>query len=273
VNIDENVRMVMKHLAECCSDYYKYMTPVFKADSRGVPYHAGTCFGLEVRGRHFLLTASHVLDKDERNPEDSENQIFVAVNGTIQNSLKFRRWNLHIREDNDIEGETVDLVVLEPIDLDAGAIVGDFFPRASIFRPPLTERYYVAALGFPETANEIQWGTNTVSNVPMSFCGFVSPTKKCLGLGFPEQSHFCFEFNFKKGYRAEGSRVNPTNPEGISGGPVLVIHDFDSPHEKQVPQLCGVTIEKRKKEKSIVCVRIDQVIRELEGFPRNSGSP
>jgi hypothetical protein len=263
VEINESAKEVTRHIDKACREHWRYIAPVFKEAQDGEPKHAGTIFGLNIHGRKILITASHVLEKDERSPSDVKDKIFLAKNGVIEDSLEFKRWNLKLAEGSSVGGEYLDLVALEPIGVEIESLVDGCFTYPKILSRHPKESDYVAALGFPESKNKIKWGTTIATQVGRSFFGKVSQAGICEGLGFPESMHFAYGFDSKKAYLANGQKTNPPKPVGISGGPVVLAHDLDNPFEKIEPKLCGIAIERRREEKCIICVKIGPVVREL----------
>jgi hypothetical protein len=239
-------------ISEAPNEFKSHITPIFKLDCDGKPYHAGTAFGVEANGKRHMVTAAHVLDRDEDNPCDSTNELFVVTDGTLKQILHFDKKALRTSHEGHSSSE-IDLVLVTPKDFAIETVFGGFFSSADFFWPDLHEELYVAACGFPSTKNSTLPG-NSLANRPFGYFGRISGATKCEKTGFDPATHFCFDILLKKTFRGKLREIKAPKPHGISGGPVLVVHDFSNALQHMKPKLRGVIIENAKKYQSLVCI-------------------
>lgn len=231
-----------------------YFVPVFKVQCDGTPYHAGTSFGIEHGGVRYMVTAAHVFEKDENNPCDSKDELFVAVNGALTQIRQFDRTTVHTATQPQRTPIPLDLVMIFPRDFDLSAVFSHFFRSEHWHRSRLHNRLYVAACGFPATKNRVDKSGRKLSMRSYGYFGRVSQVGKCRKAGFNERTHFCFDILLKKTFTSAQREVKAPKPHGISGGPVLVVHDFTQPKRIMKPRLRGVVIESVPKQQCIVCI-------------------
>jgi hypothetical protein len=234
--------------------YRRYFVPVFKVLCDGTPYHVGTAFGIEHRGARYMVTAAHVLERDENNPCGSKDDLFVAVNGSLTQIRQFDRTTVHTTSQSQRTSMPLDLVMISPREFDLSAVFSHFFTKERWHRSHLHSRLYVAACGFPATRNCAMKSGRKLSMRPFGYFGRISPTSKCRKAGFDDRTHFCFDILLKKAFTATQREIKAPKPHGISGGPVLVVHDFTQPKRVLKPKLRRVVIENAPKQQCIVCV-------------------
>ena len=85
------VKNISASISSSPNQYHGYMVPIFKILCDGTPYHAGTAFGIKHKGTRYMVTAAHVLEKDEGNTCDSTDEIFVPVNGSLMQVKHFEK--------------------------------------------------------------------------------------------------------------------------------------------------------------------------------------
>ena len=234
--------------------------PVFKVTCDGTPYHAGTAFGIELNSTRYMVTAAHVLERDEDNPCDSADDLFVSVDGELTQIERFERQVFRSGSQRLPPNSLLDLVLILPTDIDLGRVFPRVFTMKDVHRPPLRSQLYVAACGFPSTKNGLKSSSTILSQMPVGYFGRVSDSGKCRKAGFDSKSHFAFDLLLKKTYTSRLKEVKAPKPHGISGGPVFVVHDFDRPKRFMKPKLRGVIIWMAPKQQCFVCVDLFAVL-------------
>ncbi|CAM8636374.1 hypothetical protein MCEMSHM24_03157 [Comamonadaceae bacterium] len=236
------------------SKFSKSYVACYKADCEGRPYHAGTLTGIDLGHQVVLVTAKHVLDKDETNPCDQKYQIYAAVNGNLEQLNRLRTGILPLPN-----GEHLDISVFIPETLEPRNIVDEPIPLDLIIDLPLRDKHYLAACGFPHRKNERKG--NRISNKPYGYFGEYANSVVTEAAGYDPLFHFSIKINLKKVYRGDLKEVIAPNPQGISGGPVLLVHDFKSTSQIE-PKLAGIVIARDKRSSALVCVRAD-IVKEI----------
>jgi hypothetical protein len=235
-----------------------WYVPVFKTLPDETPYHYGTAFGLEVGSKRFLVTAAHVLAKDPNNASDEAGVGLVFCHGKLVNLSPFLQRLVRLAG----EASTIDLVVLEPKNIDLGCVFCGFFKLVDLFPIALRPNHYLAACGFPESKNRRASWAETLAQRPYAYFGLASEDSKRVALGLNE-SHFCMDFDLRWNFRNGFGGFKAPSPHGISGGPVLVVYDFGNPLTPYEPRLIGVGIETKPKSKCFVCVDVRPLVMQL----------
>ncbi|ACT49615.1 hypothetical protein [Methylovorus glucosotrophus] len=254
---------IAKKLASLISDapnqYRGYFVPVFKISCDETPYHAGTAFGIKHNGKRYMVTAAHVLEQDECNPCDSKDELFITVNGSLTQLRQFEATTIHTSVQSQRSPVPLDLVLIAPSEFDLSAVFTNFFTKRHWYKSPLHDRLYVVACGYPATKNNAKKSVKTLSMRPYGYFGRISCASKCRKAGFDSRTHFCFDILLKKTFNGSQREVKAPKPHGISGGPVLVVHDFGRLN-LMTPRLRGVVIENAWKQQCIVCVDIFAIL-------------
>lgn len=239
--------------------YLGYFVPVFKLSCDETPYHAGTAFGIEHKGKRYLVTAAHVLERDECNPCDAKDELFIAVNGSLTQLRQFEKATIYTSVQSQRSPVPLDLVLIAPSEFDLSEVFTNFFTKDHLYKSRLHDRLYVAACGYPSTKNCAKKSVKTLSMRPYAYFGRISYASKCRKAGFDSRTHFCFDMLLKKTFTGSQREVKAPKPHGISGGPVLVVHDFGRLN-LMAPKLRGVVIEYARKQQCIVCVDIFAIL-------------
>lgn len=200
--------------------------PVFKIFCDGTPYHAGTAFGIEHKGTRYMVTAAHVLEKDKNNPCDSKNELFVIVNNVLTQIKKYEATLINTTDPCQRKPITLDLVLIVPSEFSLSAVFSGFFKKNDWYHAQIYDQLYVVACGLPSSKNHAKNSTKELSQRPTGYFGRISPAFKCQKSGFDNRTHFCFDFLLKKTFTSTQREVKAPKPHGISGGPVLITHDF-----------------------------------------------
>lgn len=253
----ENVKQAISSNAAKFAGSY---VACFKADCDGRPYHAGTLTGIDLGHQTVLVTAKHVFDKDETNSCDEKNVLYAFANGEIAQLDRFRTGYLPLPS-----GQLLDIAVFVPETHDPREIVSNPIPLAALKREPLSPTHYVAACGFPETKNRRKG--NELSNRPYGYFGKALKLTPRHQKRYDPAFHFAIEINLKKTYRDQLKEVVAPCPQGISGGPIFLVHDFAGASTVEC-MLTGIVIARDSESKHLIGVHagaIADIAAELFG--------
>lgn len=242
---------IASRISEAPKRFAGWFVPVFKTNPDDTPYHYGTAFGLEIDGALYLVTAAHVLARDPNNSSDESGVGLVFSRGRLVNLTPYDHTLLGV------PGGTamIDVVAIQPKNVDLREVFAGFFKTEHVFSSELTSAHYLAACGFPETKNRRASWAQTLAQRPYAYFGRVSEDDKRVALGFNE-AHFCLDFDVSWTFKNGFGGYKAPDPHGISGGPVLVVHDIADPQHVSEPRLVGIGIETRQKMKCFVCVDV-----------------
>jgi hypothetical protein len=242
--------------------FRNYYVPLFKQRCDGTPYHAGTAFGFEHNGRRRLLTALHVLEKDEENSCDKQDEIYLCVNNVLQGIGRFHK---EVVYGPTLPNRALDVVIIEPLDFSLSQVFAHFFTVRDLYLRRLNQDLYAAACGFPSGKNRMSWRNKPLRNRPYGYFGRVSPSWKVRRAGFSTHSHFGIDIFLKKTFTCTLREVSAPKPHGISGGPVLVVHDFQKPRWRPRPLLRGLVIESAQSQRCIICIDLLEILWTVFG--------
>ncbi len=237
--------------------YKMSYVPVFKIDVRDKPYHCGTMFSVSHMGNSFLVTAAHVLERDQKNPRDLDSQIYGFTDGRIVQIGKFLTANLTLPS-----RENLDLRIMSPIGLASSDFVAEPIPASNIWCGNMLRDFYVVACGFPKTKNRRKGRELTMR--PYGYFGKIANEKLVSAEGYDPMFHFGIEIDLKRVYREGLNQIKAVEPDGISGGPVFVVHDFSRANVSIEPRLVGVVIARAKNSKMLICVRGEFLIHVID---------
>jgi len=238
-------------ISENANKFRGSYVPVYKGDCENRPYHAGTLVGIDLGHRVVLVTARHVLDKDQSNPCDEQNQIYAVIDGQMVQLNRLETALLPLPD-----GEVLDVLVFVPGSADPQEVVREPVPAYALRREALTKNHYLVACGFPRTKNRRKGKELSVR--PYGYFGLLAPESTTRAAGYDPSFHFSIEIDLKRTYRDGLRKVKAAEPQGISGGPVFLVYDFGS----VLPAACefaGIVIARAPNKKSLVCVRADLV--------------
>lgn len=224
----------------------------FKADCEGRPYHAGTLTGIDLGHQTVLVTAKHVLEKDNANPYDEDNVLYAFVDGKIDQLNRLQTAILPLPN-----GKLLDISVFVPETHDPSQVVSSPIPLSAVMASPPTSTQYLAACGFPETKNRRKG--KEMSNRPYGYFGKSKDIAARYHCDYDPGFHFAIEINLKKTYRGNLKEVIAPCPQGISGGPIFVTYDF-APNTQIECMLAGIVIARDPESKHLIGVHAGVIV-------------
>lgn len=222
--------------------------PNLRIDCKDRPYHAGTITVMDIQGTRLMVTARHVLDRDQGNECDiGENQLRAAG---IDGPVELHPFQLSILTTSD--GKTLDLAILKANALDVKALAVEPISVSLVHQGELHDRLYLAACGFPSSKNS-EWNWKVTCR-PYSYHGLVASDSAVEKAGYDPRYYFAIEIDLKRVYRGKEKMVRAPDPSGISGGPVFVVHDFKD-QTTHLPAFAGIVVARDSEKKHLICVR------------------
>jgi hypothetical protein len=257
---------IQNHIDICCNRYLSAVVPLFKIHPNNDPYHSGTAFGLDINSHKFIVTAKHVLARDEQNESDSDNQIFLAVNGVLRQMEKFNPISIAL------PGEPpLDVLLIEPAEFSVEDVFTLCLNEGDAFCENLPNEAYLSAIGFPSSKNKKRWEADSVTQAPYGYFGKASEREKLKKEKSFSEASIGLEIQLKKVFRDGLKGVKAPDPSGISGGPIFYVHDFSNPLEKINPRLYGLVTNKSPDGKRIMGVHIRHIIRAAKQYLHGNG--
>ena len=230
--------------------------PLYLVDRNGRPAHCGTCFGLEIQGVKYLVSAAHVVD------DILLKGGYVAGNGRLE-ALE-GDFFLTKPPDGNRESDRYDFAWKRLTDADL-RILGwtEFVNERDLCenRTHTVGRAYLA-VGFPRSKNKKADPTTRKVRPKLQQYTAMGKEKQELfqSLGLTGEHHIAVEYENRS--RDEGGmEVNSVSPRGMSGGPMFdlgakgTVADL-SRHEPYAGRLAGIIIEKYDEHKVLIAVKI-----------------
>jgi hypothetical protein len=269
--------LLRERSAQALRDFRPSVRPIYTLDSsKPNPElkHAGTCILLIVDGCPVLSTAAHILDRRKKGE-------LLAVGGPVGTHpvpivggvLKATR-----PPQGDRALDHVDCAFWKMPDGAVRALGNVTFldaSRVSHNRAPSDRRYYMA-MGYARSRNKdaIDRSARTIGNLLSRFSGsLVELPALAAELGGSGAGHMFLRFE-KHAEAEDGTRVNPFDPNGFSGGPLLDLGDFTSEqaYARNRPQpatLSGMLIAHKRRHRAMVAVKIGPIVSGIKAFLRS----
>jgi hypothetical protein len=247
--LTKNTNLVHRHLQ-------RFVCPILRADERGRPELAGSSVPFKVAGLRFLPTAAHVVDDPDRQP-----YVFGRnVDGRFEFVELFHERTDTVPPPEGREHDHIDAAVLLLSDEAANAVVCNhsFLGPEHLDingRSSSDDRY--AFIGYPRSRFDL-WPGNRLRFAGAMYELTGATEDKYQQLQIDSSIQIAANFD-PKSYRDKGGKkLNPLNPNGISGGGIWTLQTKES---KSVgfhdPRLAGIAIECRTTHKAMVGVRVN----------------
>ncbi len=241
-----------------CKIHAHAIKPIFKLKDNDDPYHAGTCFGVIVSGKKYLITANHVLLKNENYSKDKDDQIYMMVNSKLQQIKSFKKITLKTDDGN------MDFVAITLNNINIDTIFKKYICEKDLIDIKLDSNQYICAFGFPTSKNKIKWQQNVLTNKPYSYNGKVLSKDSLKKYGYNSNLYIGINIFLKKVFTKTQKEIKAPAPYGISGGPMIYTYNSSKPLNLFKPKVCGIVIEKTNDGKAIIGVNINNIIATLK---------
>lgn len=241
--------------------------PIVASEDGTRPIPQGSCILVEMDGRRFVVTASHVLDAAP------QHALFViGTVGTEPLQIRGKLIQTALPAGGDRLLDKIDIGFWE-VDAAAAQQLGKVRFLAeqefSANRAAAVGRQYMA-MGFPYSRNKgsIDNVLRTITPTVRTYTSeVIESTRLAKELGVTGADHFFLDFR-KSSFYADGEKTNTFAPTGMSGGPLVDLGSFVEVDnlEPGCPgaRVAGVLLEWHKKHNAIVSIKVDHVRRAIE---------
>jgi len=261
--------VVNRRIQECHETignrYHRSVRPVFASIDGTRPEFLGSCILISFSDQKFVVTAAHIIDWCDKHA--------LHIGGTVGTQPVQMLGTIH--HTSSPRGRPLDKVdaAFWNITDDAARQLGEVeFISETHFcynRVNPTGRLYMA-LGYPLSRNKgsIDHENQGVSPKAWRYTGPADDIPDIPHeLGFSSDRHLFLKFD-KHSSTLDGSKVSSINPKGVSGGALIDLGNFSeiSTYEQGKEcdgRLAGMIIEKNKKYKALVAIKIEVVIRAI----------
>lgn len=268
VSPEEAVRAHLEAtVAAARAKFRRSVYPIYRADRNGRPTLFGTCFGLDLDGRRYLVTAAHVVDdiaKDGGYVVGDAKLIPLLGDFYCTRSPEGGR-----------DGDHFDFAWKELSSDEVGALRWDKYVDESEFcenRAPSVGRVYLA-LGYPRSKNKKADPTSRTIRPKLHLYYSTGKAFRQLfsSLGLTGEAHIAID-HANRSADASGLGVNSVYPRGMSGGPFIDLGRNSSPADlaRKKPfqgRLAGMLIEKYDEHDAVVAVKIDLIVSAIRATP------
>lgn len=194
-----------------------FTLPLYADDERGVPEQLGTGFIIRAFGRHFLVSAAHVLSIHADRP------LFYYWSPS-----ETRRLDGYMVLDRTRDVGFVALAHQTPVLHPSTEKIAVEITRV---QPRLLPRsaYSYAVVGFPSTKNETDRRTRTVDASAFVWIAEGCETENHSRDVARDPDALVITFNRRRAFRDENTQITFPKPNGMSGGPIFALfHNEDS---------------------------------------------
>jgi hypothetical protein len=231
-----------------------YVLPIYKM-YKNKPEQIGSGFFVHSSGQYFLITAAHVLI------ETRKNELFIYIEPNKQMRLA---GNVRTNSD-DIDVGVIKLthglmppyLAVKKVAIDIMGLKPRLFPRSGKL---------LAIVGFPASKSKINPIDKSVS---VSAYGYYenSIDDEAYALNnLSLENHLAMKLDLKKGSNLKGEHRNFPKPNGMSGSPIWLLHDYKSDEEQRAFPIVGIGIEYRKRNRILVGTDISYCIELIKSY-------
>ncbi len=241
------------HLQLASDELTRYVLPVYVDDERGYPDQVGTCFIVRFQGRHYLVTAAHVLEHRVRG------DLYFYCGSRLKASILSGRLLTTSREGVDVAVAQLHRDISAPPYRDIEKLAFDIYQLRPRMLPRGGNEYLV--LGYPATKNVFRRADSQVVMTTYTYHGPSSALSAYELLGLSEESHILIAFKQRQQFSGRGGRIDFPNPRGMSGGPILLF-DSDRPIDFTFGfPVVGVATEHRRHHAAIQGTDVSVALR------------
>ncbi len=232
------------------------------------PRPVGSAVLLEIAGKHFLLTAAHVLDENDITPLYLPGKNgFVALHGNSKRTAA-------PEGGRDLDRYDLDYVELPENVIESIPVPYWFLPiqLVGVDCVPTQGQHFIFT-GYPHKSVAAKYGTTKVHAQIESYTDQVCPPSLIQKAEADPNFHIVIHFDRKRAMNSDGRVVTPKERKGMSGGGVWTGTPGLSPNGLPNLRLCGITIEHGKKNQCMVATRIVGVLEMIRrDFPQLSSA-
>jgi hypothetical protein len=261
---ERRARALMRSGADRAVEAFRMaVRPIYGVTDGGAPDQLGSSVLLEIKGRKLLVTAAHVIDENERT------SLYVGgADALVEIVLEFFGTGA---PNGDRDRDHYDFAFAELPSEVVDALGPVKFIAANECRAQGAEdaRRLFTVVGYPNSRNKPPYGPQTKVRGQIyqySSTHRFEPTLAAR-LGIPGHEHLFIDHR-KGAFDETGTRVNPIDPRGLSGGAILESFDFNDRdlvkgRREPTPQLAGITIARYPETGTLLGTKIDTIIRAI----------
>ena len=242
--------------AEAIETLTAFSIPLYK-DTKGRPTLWGSGFLVNAANECFLVSAAHVLD-------DADSLYFYSTPQQTRrlDGHRIRSGSLSNRLNDRID---IGVVRLGPLDRPPYPDVQKFAMDASYLKPhrvPRAGRQYVM-IGYPETKNRFRTAHRDVIAAPYAYRAESIAETEYAAHGLSAETHVVLPLDLRKGFDPAGRLIQFPKPQGMSGSPVVVLHENQGDQARVFP-VVAVAIEYRKSARVVVATDVSFVLEAIQ---------
>jgi hypothetical protein len=250
VNADISNDELVSMLDEATDVVTSFVVPLY-VDDRGRPSQFGSGFFVKDGSRHFLVSAAHVLEV----LRTKRVYYYVAPSTTadLSGELRLNPWV------GDRENDPIDIgVVLVDGPPPPYREVSKFAMDVSYFQPQLLPRSgkVYAIAGFPSSQHRVNPIDKQVVAAVYAYRNRSAPEAEYAAHGGSPDTHVVLPLDLKGGVDSSGKHRNFPRPRGMSGSPIWVLVDEETPEDHRVFPVVAVATKYRKRTSAILATDI-----------------
>lgn len=245
--------------------YRSSILPIYGSTETGSLYHIGTAIAANFNNQKMLLTAAHVIDKNQHSSlyiGGKEKLILLEMD--FLSSAKIDGQRCKDRYDFAVGRLSKEMIH----SLKGTSFISSSDVCTQNFEP---EGTFLTLAGYPNSKNKkFDHAKFTISPKLFHYSDMRRPCQKLVqNLNISEKSHVCIKYDQKYSQDTQGQRINSIKLNGLSGGPIFNIGQSANSSvlaglHNPKPCLTGLIIEYHKEQKAIVSTRIKTIINAIK---------
>jgi len=231
----------------------RHVVPLF-IDRERKPMSFGTGFFVSAGGKHFLVSAGHVLTHIERLYYYIEPEVRRYLSGKLYITKAVGTSNDDTRDVGVLELQHDYMPPYPKVDklpLPAASLMPGALPR---------EGKVYLLLGFPGSQGKPHPVRRDVLSKYWNFQNLSAPRATYEALGISPETHIAMTFDPKRAVDQNGRRVNFPNPAGMSGSPLWLLYDEAGPNDATFTAVAGVFTRYSKRRRAFVATDISVAV-------------
>ncbi len=258
-------QLVLEKMEECTEvlavKYLKSVRPIYGSNINHNPIHIGSCIFIEINQHKILLTAAHIIDKNEITTlYVSGKEKLVKLDGACEISTKVEGSRKKDKFDFAI------IILTKQMIESLGNI--EFLNKSDLYlkKEPAQKGLFMA-LGYPNSKNKKPNNIEkTVTLNPFVYSSKLIQNESLFKeIDTFSDTHYLLDFCHKHSKDSTGNITNSIAPKGISGGGLFHIDCLSSlktylPDSKCSGKLIGLLIEHKKNHKVLLATNILSIL-------------
>lgn len=223
--------------------FNKYVVPIYKREN-GVLKHEGTGFLVNSGENDYLVSAAHIFRQCVKNE-----LLFITGNGKGHpielNAMIFNKETDNDHYDIGVMGIINNKPPYRAVGKESIGI-HKLLPNCNLKRAK-----EFGIIGFPATKSFSNNVDKKVSTKLYRYRAYSVGEEKYKSVGISSRHHIAIHFDRKKCINEVGQQVAFPKPQGLSGAPIVLLHDRAKPEQEQEAVIVGVATTYKEKEKLI----------------------